>query len=94
MRIAPCNTVAPKHATTTLTALIKSATLTSINAALIPTALIGQSAARIPLVVMGREIVMKTQDVKVYLSVALTIVPMKHLLWTAVNMRYIKVKNI
>ena len=67
----------------TLSALIKSATLTSINAALIPTALIGPSAARLHLVLMGREIVIITQTVKEHFSVALTMVQVDQLEWTA-----------
>ena len=84
MRIAPCDTVAPKHATMTLTVLIKSATLTSINAALIPTALIGQSAARIHLVLMGRVTVIMMKNVMARLFVAMISVEAVRQLWTVV----------
>ena len=75
----------------TLSALIKSATLTSINAALIPTALIGPSAVRLHLVLTGREIVIITRIVMEDFSVALTIVQVDQQEWTAAQMMVFKI---
>ena len=74
----------------TLSALIKNAILTLINADWTPTALIGQSAARIPLVPMGREIVIITPIVRDHYFVAMTIVRMDQLEWTAVKRTLVK----
>ena len=52
------------HAIMTQTALTRSATLMPISVALIPTALIGLSAAKIHHVVLGRVIVIFIQIVK------------------------------
>ena len=49
----------------------------------IPTALIGPSAAWIHLVLMGTEIVIITQTVMGFFSVAMTIVQVDQLEWTA-----------
>ena len=68
----------------TLSALIKSATLTSINAALIPTAPIGPSAARIHHVLMGRVTATVMENVKTRLFVAMTSVEADHQIWTVV----------
>ena len=46
----------------------------------------GQSAARIHLVQMGREIVIITQIVKEHFSVAMTIVQVDQVEWTAAQM--------
>ena len=70
----------------TLIASTKNAALTKINVDWIPTALIGPSAARIHLVLMGREIVIITQTVKEHFSVAMTIVQVDQLEWTAAQM--------
>ena len=78
----------------TLIASTKNATKTPINVDWIPTALIGLSAARIHHVLMGRAIVIKTQNVKVYLSVALTTVLMEQIFWIVAARKYTKVKDI
>ena len=75
----------------TLTALTKNVTLTSINVDWIPTALIGQIAARIHLVLMGREIVIITLIVMEPFSVAMTIVQVDQQEWTAVQMMVIEI---
>ena len=54
----------------------------------------GQSAARIHLVLMGREIVIITRIVREHLSVAMTIVQVDQQEWIVVNRRYTKVKHI
>ena len=94
MLIVHCDTVAQRLATMTLTALTKNATLTSINVDWIPTALIGPTAARIHLVLMGREIVIITRIVKEHFSVAMIIVQVDQQEWIVVNRRYTKVKHI
>ena len=91
MLIVLWDTVAQRLATMTLTALTKNATLTSINVDWIPTAPIGQSAARIHLVLMGREIVIITLIVKEHSSAAMTIVQVDQQEWTAVQMMVIRI---
>ena len=78
----------------TLIALTKNATMTSINVDWIPTAPIGPIAARIHLVLMGREIVIITLIVKEHFSVAMTIVQVDQQEWIVVNSIYTKVKYI
>ena len=72
MLIVLCDTVAQRLATLTLTALTKNATMTSINVDWIPTAPIGQSAARIHLALMERVTVIMMGNVKACLFVAMT----------------------
>ena len=63
----------------TLTAQVENAMLNTINV------IYGQSAARIHLVLMGREIVIITLIVKEHFSVALTTVQEDQPAWTAVS---------
>ena len=93
MLIVLCDTVAQRLATMTLTVLTKNATLTSINVDWIPTAPIGQSAARIHLVLMGREIVIITRIVREHFSVAMTIVQVDQQEWTAVQMTVMQISR-
>ena len=57
----------------------------------IPTVLIGQSAAKPPGVLMGKVIVIITLIVKEHSSVAMTIVQVDQLEWTAAQMMVIGV---
>ena len=69
----------------TLTASTKNATLITINVDWIPTALIGQTAARIHHAVMGRVTVIMTLNVMVYCCVAAITVKVDHQKWIAVK---------
>ena len=72
--IAPCGTVVHENVIMILTASIKNATKNTVNVDLIPTVLIGPSAARIYHVLMGKETVIITLIVKEHFSVGMTIV--------------------
>ena len=91
MLIVLCDTVAQRLATMTLTALTKNATLTSINVDWIPTAPIGPIAARIHLVLMGREIVIITLIVREHFFAAMTIAQVEQEEWTAAQMMVIEI---
>ena len=72
------------HATVTLTALTKVATLSTINVDWIRTALIGQSAVRSLNAGMARVTAIMIGNVKACLCVAMISVEMDHQQWTVV----------
>ena len=75
----------------TLTAWIKNAILTEINADWIPTARIGPSVARVHHVPKGKETVIITLNAREHYSVAMTIVKVDQQEWTAAQMLVRKV---
>ena len=70
---------------------VENAILNTINAVWTLTLLIGQDAARVHLVLMGREIVIITRIVREHFSVAMTIVQVDQQEWTAAQMMVIEI---